>query len=184
MKIRFISPWSYDLDIGGEYNEMISRFDDNDFIVITDQDVLRFDGFASRVKQIIEATPPEKRGKTLFTAITNRLRTPNPQVVEGLFDEPDINKHHEFANNSWIAHGTTTFPTDVCAGVVLIFQKKLWNQVGGFNTMSHVFDRQFTNKVKRAGGETVVCPGLYVFHLYRWGSPDPVNDFGHLIRRN
>lgn len=173
--INFIQPYSYELNIGKAYNEAIEPLEG--WICITDQDTLKFDGFAQRVKQIIETIDED----TLFTCMTNRLRKNNKQVLTHLFDETDINVHLNEFERLWSLNGVKMTDTDTIAGVLMVFHKKVWEKVK-FVENAPNFDRIFSGQCRNAGFKTKLALGLYIFHLYRWGKHDPENYVAHLIK--
>ena len=173
--IHFIQPYDFNLNIGKAYNEAIKPL--YGWICLTDQDTLKFEGFAQHVKELIESVDK----KTVLTCMTNRLRRNNPQVVKECFDECDIDKHFNFFNNLWDYYGTEIEYTETIAGVCMIFHKSVWDQVK-FKENTNVFDRIFSHEVRQHGCRTMLAKGLYIFHLYRWGKEDPENNIVHLIK--
>ena len=174
--INFIQPYSFTLDIGIAYNKACEPLEG--WICITDQDTLKFEGFANHLRTII-GTIDEN---VVFTCMTNRLRRNNPQVVKECFDESDIDKHFNYFNNVWDVYGTKLVDTETIAGVCMVFHKKVWEKVKFANCVT--FDRVFSHQARQAGFKTKLALGLYIFHLYRWGKPDPENNIEHLNRQN
>lgn len=172
--IHFIQPYSFELNIGKAYNEAIEPLDG--WICITDQDTLKFEGFANKVKEIVDHASK----KDVITCVTNRLNNLNQNLVDGMYNEPDINKHFEVYNRLWDEHGNSLEGTKMpIAGVFMLFHKSVWDKVK-FVENSIQFDSLFTEEVKRKGFNTKVAKGLYIFHLYRWGKS--VNDIKHLTK--
>ena len=170
--INYIQPYSPELNIGGSYNEACARCED--WICITDQDTLKFEGFADRVQEIVERADKDM----IITCRTNRLAKSNKNLVPGMYEEGDINKHREVYHSLWEEHGAELEPTDQpIAGVFMLFHKSVWEQVK-FREYSIQFDMQFTQDCKKAGFKPMVATGLYIFHLYRWGKN--VMDISHL----
>lgn len=170
--IHFLQPYSFDLNIGKAYNEAIEPLDG--WICITDQDTLKFQGFADRVSRIVDGADKTD----VVTCVTNRLHPSNENLVPGLYDEPDINVHLEKYTDVWCEHGANLTPTNMpIAGVFMLFHKSVWDQVKFVENSIH-FDSVFTRDVKNAGFKTYVAKGLYIFHLYRWGKN--INDISHL----
>ena len=161
--MNFIQPYDFDFNIGKAYNEACEPLEG--WICITDQDTLKFEGFAQRVKQITDIADKTQ----VITCITNRLRKDNENVIHELYNESDINIHKDKFDALWTTYGTQLEPTKMpIAGVCMIFHKSVWEKVK-FIEKAINFDSLFTHSCKRAGFTTHVAKGLYIFHLYRWG---------------
>ena len=172
--INFIQPFSYELNIGKAYNEACKDLEG--WICITDQDTLKFEGFAQRVKKITE----NAQETFVITCVTNRLREDNTNVVHSLYNEADINVHFKKFNELWALYGDRIDKTrEPIAGVCMIFHKSVWEKVK-FVENAINFDSLFTTHCKTAGFLPCVAKGLYIFHLYRWGRD--VADISHLIK--
>lgn len=173
--IHFIQPFSFDLNIGKAYNEAIAPLEG--WICITDQDTLKFEGFAGRVKSVVESASEND----VITCRTNRLHLSNRNLVANMYHEPDINKHKETFDKLWNIYGNTLELTEMpIAGVFMLFHKSVWEKAP-FNENSIRFDSEFTEAVRNLGFQTKVAKGLYIFHLYRWGRD--VNDIRHLQKQ-
>lgn len=173
--IHFLQPYSFDLNIGKAYNEAIEPLEG--WICITDQDTLKFQGFADRVKRIIDGA----KETNVITCATNRLHPSNENLVKGVYDESDIDVHKGVYEYLWKKHGANIEHTNMpIAGVFMLFHKFVWDEVK-FKENSIHFDSIFTNEVRKKGFITYVAKGLYIFHLYRWGKN--VNNINHLIKK-
>lgn len=173
--INFIQPFAYDLNIGREYNERISELDG--WICITDQDTLKFEGFAQHVKEIVENAQED----WIITCMTNRLRQDNTNVIMELYDESDVWVHFYKFKDLWDEFGAELEPTkEPIAGVFMLFHKSAWEEVRFIENAIN-FDRLFTDMCKKKGYKPHVAKGLYIFHLYRWGRD--VADISHLVKK-
>ena len=173
--INFIQPYSFELNIGKAYNEACKDLEG--WICITDQDTLKFEGFANRVKEIIDGAD-----KTMvITCATNRLRKDNTNVIHALYNVSDINIHLKEFERLWGLYGAKIERTrEPIAGVCMIFHKSVWEKVK-FVENAINFDGLFTVMCRKEGFTTWVARGLYIFHLYRWGRD--VSDISHLIKK-
>lgn len=176
MKVNYLQVYDYNLNISKRLNECIEPLEG--WICLTDQDTLKFASFPNNLKEILK----DADKNNLIGATTNRLRPSNPQVVQHLFNETDINKHHEYSIEAWNKYNTTLEQTNLIAGSCMIFHKDLFNKVGGFQEDKIFFDKYFSYDVYNSGGLCLIAKGLYIFHLYRWGSKDPVSDVKHLVK--
>ena len=178
MKINYLQIHDYELNISKRLNECISLLP-NEWICLTDNDVLKFPNFANNIKLLLESE--HITTDDLIGTMTNRLRPSNPQVVKELFDESDMDVHFNFALNLWNEYQTETMKTNLIAGSCMIFHKSLWEKVGGFDEDKIFFDKYFSYKVNEVG-RCLIAKGIYTFHLYRWDSENPVNSVEHLVK--
>jgi GT2 family glycosyltransferase len=177
MKLNFLQIHDFDLNISKRLNECVSLLP-NEWIVLTDNDVLKFPTFANNLKEILK----EVNELDLIGSTTNRLNPNNPQVIKELFDESDINKHFDYSVEAWTNYGPELQETKIIAGSCFIFHKKLWEKVGGFDENKTFFDKYFSYEVPKVGGRCLIAKGLYTLHLYRWGTKSPVDSVEHLIK--
>lgn len=160
--INFIQPYSFDGNIGKAYNDAIEPLDG--WICITDQDTLKFYGFAQRVKQITEAADTNM----LIGCMVNRLRKDNTNVLSDFYYERDISTHLLVFEGIWAKNGVKLERSkEVVAGVFMLFHKSLWEKVK-FKENEINFDNHFSVDCRKAGFVTMVAKGLYIFHLYKW----------------
>jgi hypothetical protein len=61
----------------------------------------------------------------------------------------------------------------------MVFRKSTWNKIK-FKENSRWFDQEFSKDVRKAGGFLGIMQDVYIFHLYRLWSADPVNSIEHL----
>jgi len=180
MKIHYSTPFSTEKNIGKAYNEFCELVPDGDWIVLMDGDTLRLQpDWGNQIEAIIKKNGNDFK---LIGCMTNRLRA-NHQLYRNRFsNEPDIDYHVQIAiilqNQSYDKVEATTY----VAGLCLIFNKDTWKAVGGFRENSILFDKEFNTDIRaKFGGNPIgIAKGLYLFHLYRWGSKDPYNDTQHL----
>ena len=179
MKINYLQIHDYNLDISKRLNECVNLLP-NEWICLTDNDVLKFPTFSDNLRDILESGDCKKNH--VIGTMTNRLRPSNPQVVNELFDESDMNVHFNKSVELWDENGTTLMDAPLIAGSCMVFHKSLWSKVGGFDESKTFFDKYFSYAVKDSGGRCLIAKGLYTFHLYRWGSKSPVDAVEHLIK--
>jgi len=180
MKIHYSTPFSTEKNIGKAYNEFCELVPDGDWIVLMDGDVLRLrPDWGHQIEEIIRRN---KDNFKLISCVTNRLRADH-QLYNNRFPEiADIDYHVKVANKLAAQRYADVEATSYVAGLCLIFNKDTWKAVGGFRENSILFDKEFNTDIRaKFGGNPIgIAKGLYVFHLYRWGSKDPYNDTQHL----
>lgn len=174
MTIRYISPYSLSLNIGAEYNQVISELPSDCYVVLRDYDTLLFPQSCNHIPAIIEANPDFD----LITSMTNRVGV-GLHCVPGMFDCDSILSHQNKAKELWNLYGTELLQTGVAPGFCMIFHKRVWERVGGFTENSIFFDREFSNAVRK-WGKIGLTKGLYIMHLYRYGKDK--KDISHLLR--
>ncbi len=177
MEIRFITPYSQTIDIGGEYNKAVSELPEDCYICLRDGDTLFLNPhWGSHIKQIIEANPEIG----LIGCMTNRLRHTNQLYGGKLSDNFDIQNHFSIATELEAQFGTQVERTQLIAGLCLIFHKSLWNKVK-FRERDLCFDTEFCRDVARKGIKIGIAKGLYLFHSYRLWSDQPLKEKAHLM---
>lgn len=179
MNIHYISPYSIDKNIGGAINAAIRQLNasPDDWIIHVDQDVcfLRPDS-KKQIAEVLEHTDYDVLG-----CLTNRLSGTH-QLYQGEFnDSGDMREHIAIANQCHsVAYGRVLPTTINIAACMMAFRVRRWWDVGGFSENSIRFDSEFTKDVMRRGGKLGIMAGVYVFHLYRMWSDNPVWEVGHL----
>ena len=168
--IHFISPYAYDLNIGRALNNAVTE---RGWYCHCDHDTLKPTGFAERLRKVIETGISKN---VVLTCRTNRVGHGHPAVVNELFDESNINVHLGYAKYAWERWGTDTQPTENAPGYCMVFHSDHLEKHGGFPEHSITFDRWLSNRSKPH-----LMMGLYIFHLYRWGSKNPSKDYKHLL---
>ena len=139
--------------------------------VLTDQDTLKPPEFAQRLQKVLHNLP----GTILIGTRTNRLNPSNPAVIGAAYNLESISKHLEISEGAWKDQGVNLSPCKVVAGCCMIFKKSLWREWGGFPENSIRFDSEVSAK-----SECFIATGLYIIHLYRWGSNVPQLYTAHL----
>jgi len=178
--IHYIQPYATDKNIGRAYNGAIALMPDDCWVGIVDHDAmfLRPDSKA-QIEHIIQ-DQGDKWG--VLGVTTNRLAGAH-QLYNNTFNESgDIRVHLEIADKCHNDHYGKVVETKInIAGVCMLFKKEMWLKVRGFKENSIRLDSEFTDSVMESGGRLGIMQGVYMFHLYRMRSNNPVWDVGHLI---
>lgn len=176
MKIRYITPFAADKNIGKSYNEAISELSDDCFVCIRDGDTMFLTpDWGKQIEEIILANPDY----SLITCMTNRIGN-DKQSVNTMFHEFDLNKHHQEAVSRSKALRTEVIPHTICPGMLMIFHKSLWQEIK-FEEKTIFFDKRFSEAVIKSGRKIGLATGLYLLHLYRWGQDKPKDYIKHLM---
>lgn len=178
MYVHHITPFRSDKNIGRAYNEACATAPKGGWICLRDPDTMFLQpGSQALIEQIAASDPPFD----LIGCRTNRLRGKH-QCCQSMFNEANIDIHVKYAeicNNEhflYIAH--THQPI---AGMFMLFRKSLWDRIKFNETAMRFTDKKFSAAVMANGGKLGVAQGLYLFHLYRWGSNNPYTDIEHLL---
>lgn len=178
--VYYSTPFSYSKNIGKALNEFCALVpNEDDWICLRDMDTLFLHNFVGRQIQDIIS----RHGDTyhMFGCLTNRLAGGH-QLYGGKFsDDPDIHNHYAIAQRLYNEKYDIVTPvTNAIAGMFMLFPKWIWTQFK-FPENSIIFDTSFCQNILAYGGKIGVCQGIYMFHLYRWGKPNPKRYKKHLI---
>lgn len=162
-------------NIGGGLNASIANYGAKDWIMVRDGDTMFLtEDWGERVTALTQS------GYDLMGCLTNRIGTPHLLYGGEISDNPDIAYHRNIAQ-SLTEPVVKPLDRGAIAGFFMLFQKKLWDAIGGFEERHNGFDAIFTEQARAMGARIGVAQSLYVFHMYRWGKPDPKNSFEHLL---
>lgn len=171
--VNWIQPFSSDKQYGSELNRIIDLLPDDEWIGITDQDVMWLEPHDKKtVEDCIKRYPDTQ----LFSGITNRLGL-EYQLHGGRFDnDADVKKSCQIARQRKQKYGDTCKRIySPIAGFMMVFPKYVWEQnkfIDGITTDNNLvgiafFDWMFGKGVLEKGGAIRLMQGVYVFHCYR-----------------
>lgn len=176
--IFWTSPYRTDKNIARGINEVVIQLQPapEDWIVHVDHDVMfLLPHSKADIIEVLKNTPFDILG-----CKTNRLSMCD-QVLEEMFQIRDVNAHVAKAKELQLSDKGKVIPTqDSVAAMVMCFRASLWQELGGFEEKL-LFDKDFCQRARKAGAQLGIMQGVYVFHLYRWGSPDAGKDIKHLL---
>lgn len=179
MKIHYIQPFSINLNIGKGINDAIKQLnaDSQDFIVLLDHDVcfLRPDS-KRQLEEILSTTTYDILGP-----VTNRLSMQH-QLLHNMFDCTDMREHIKAADACHEANYGQVVPTrDILAAFCLCFRVSTWGKLAGFQENSIQFDSIFCASALNSGMKCGIMTGIYIFHVYRLWSTNPLQEVKHLL---
>lgn len=180
VRIHYSNPWASDKNIGRVYNEFCTSVPNNDWICLQDGDIMYLTDFWGRqIEDIIKQNPQYD----LIGCYTNRLASPH-QCYNGEFSEnTDLMHHIGIAEQLY-----NKYYSDVeqihkgIAGMFMLFPRKTWLK-HRFRENTNAFDSFFSKEVLKYGGKIGLAKGLYVFHKYRLGKPEPKTNIEHLLNK-
>ena len=174
VNVHHISPARSDKNYGKAINDIVRLLPDDSWVCLRDIDTLPLDHSAF-IRQCEEIAAKNEFG--LVSCMTNRLGLPH-QLINGRSQpEHSINLNREVHRAKALAkqYGSQVDETEKeVAGVMMLFPKKVWADVGGFREGGILFGHQlldnvFYEAVRDKGYRVAIAPGIYLLHLYRWG---------------
>jgi hypothetical protein len=162
--IYYITPYRLDKDIGRAYNDYIKLLPPDSWICLTDGDVMFLQPDWGHFIEEIRANNLEY---DLITANTNRLGDPNLCYHGEFSADMDLQHHYKIAKAARAEYGATVEDCRGAGGVLMLFHRKLWVEMGGFQSASFHADGQFCKTLRQRRKKIGIARGLYVFHAYR-----------------
>lgn len=160
-----IFPYAADKNLGRAYNEQISRYHDDDWLMITDYDVLIL--LHDTIVHIGEYTLrfPETG---VFTCFTNRLAN-KTQLLNARVNEDDrIKNHIQLAALQKKHLYQVTELTGAISGMLMVIKKSTWNEIKfPDNGLCLGVDNIYCNSIMESGRKVLRMDGVYVWHTYR-----------------
>lgn len=181
MSVYHITPYMKG-NIGGGINDHIRHMPKDAWVCLRDADTMFLTSSQQLlVDQIAHEDPPF----ALIGCMTNRIRAPWQLHGGQISDNPNIDYHMRIARDREASYGGQVIDAAwPVAGFFMLFRRMTWMDVGGFPERTAYFDKEFSRAVlkhdTRFSGRLGIAIGLYLWHSYRLGSADPVNDVAHL----
>jgi len=167
MHIYYGIPYALDKNLGAEYNRYMNLLPNgDDWMVITDGDIMLFDDFGHQIAEVIKKIPDAG----LITCYTNRVAKNKAQLYE--VDSTDILVHRVIAKKvNKESRGQYRKINQRVSGFLMAIQKKTWKEVGKFPEIPNKIldiDGLFSNKILRSNKGIYIMRGVYVLHYYRF----------------
>lgn len=179
--IHYITPGHSDLNLGREINNYVKLVPDDDWICLRDIDTMPsyHEVFFKQCEDISQTD------YGLVGCMTNRLGLQH-HLIQGIKQENSDWKYHRNSGKLlWKKHKSNIKQMDFnlqemshsIGGVFMMFSKKVWLAVGGFeeggvSINGYFFDYLFTKKVIQAGFKIGIAEGIYMIHMYRPDAKD------------
>lgn len=179
-KVFHITPY-FKGDIGKGINESIECLPADAWVCIRDSDTLFLTPDAQRQIQEIADSNPDF---DLIGCRCNRLRSHYVTYErDRLFECDSITAHVEAARQLETEHWGEVTPLpfgEVVAGMFMLMRVSTWQKYK-IPEKTPYFDSMYSDIIFFNGGKLGIAQGIYLFHLYRWGSDDPCNAVDHLV---
>jgi len=184
LTVHHITPGRADKDLGRALNELIEFLSDEDWICVRDIDTfpLHHRAFFKQCEDIAEANEFD-----LVSCMTNRQGVLY-QCHNGICSEDfNIKNHVKIAHERYDKYGSLVeeSPNPLIAGVMMLFSKQTWEDVGrfpegGIAYKGSYLDNVLSRYVEKIGGKIGIAKGIYMFHLYREWGKEPRYEQSHL----
>lgn len=165
-QIYYLQTYDYSINIGRGYNESIKHFPDDAWICINDHDsMFMYPKFGHQLNDVINRYGKEY---ALFGCVTNRLGGLHQLHNNEFSNDMDVRNHYQIAIDRARQYGTDVEETTGVAGVLMLFNKRTWEAVGGFKEKTIIADTEFNKSIKaKKLGKIGLMKGVYLFHNYR-----------------
>jgi GT2 family glycosyltransferase len=163
--ISFVTPFSFDKNLGQAYNDEMDRLrSDDDWAVLMDTDIMFLDNKAPfHFKKAIELYPEAG----LFTCYASRTGKPEQRLINVNAQSSDIVYHRKLAIKQAEVFSLKEIKVPI-AGYCFAVQKKTWKQIGGFKTTGILsVDTDFSSRILAAGKRIYLIESVYCLHYYR-----------------
>lgn len=165
MKVHVVIPYSTSKEFGKECNEVMSRIPDDDWVCFLDHDCMFLTPDAiSHLHEYAKMYPD-----SLLTCYTNRVGA-KEQCLNGVISENDSIRHAiGKAERQKVKLYEVTEMKGVISGYLMMFSKKLWNDVSHFTEDKMILgvDNNFSARVLNKGYKIYLMKGIYIWHTYR-----------------
>jgi len=164
------------MQLGKAYNIAMQSVDD--WILFMDHDILHLNPHYHEVCLGVIKKIGHKAG--WITCMTNRIACEVQWAREAPKND-DIMAHMKYSKKLWKEHGPKLLlignkKSDMIyqgkkfagfSGFFMLTHKQAWEDVEGFKDGFLGVDNDYYEKITKAGYETYVMPGIYVYHMYR-----------------
>lgn len=181
MQVHRISPNNPDKNLGKAYNYAIQAIPDNDWVCVTDLDILFLTPDAGNILHgyaSLFANPSQQ----VLTCYTNRIHPlAKDQLLGGVVNEDDSIKNHiKIAEEQKQLLYELSMTNSGISGFLMLMHKSLWKEIP-FNEDNKCLgiDTDFVKRVRSAGKDILRMDGLYVWHTYRL--IQGINNKNHLL---
>lgn len=162
-RIWNITPYDPNKRLGKIHNDFCALIPDNDWILITDHDMMFL--LPEQLAWIEQIANTTGKDYDLLGCMTNRVGIEEQCYFGQIDNSPNVTNHIRIAKQTYSVSGNDIVPTKLIAGFLMLFRKSLWNKIKfkeGIN-----FDIKFCESVISQGGKIGIMKGIYVWHSYR-----------------
>jgi GT2 family glycosyltransferase len=165
--IHVCTPYDVGRNLGKAYNSVMRTMGDDDWVVLTDYDILFL--LPDTIKHLHEY-PLRYPDAAIFTCFANRSHANSKnQLLGGIVsDNTDILYHIEKAKyQTKFLYEATEIKTHV-SGFLMMVSKRTWNEIKFVEDLLCLgVDTVFSKRLLERGKKIYRMDGVYVFHIYR-----------------
>lgn len=166
MHLHTVIPYREDRNLGKAYNDTFTLIPDEDWLCITDYDVLML--LPDTIRQLykyIEQFPDAD----MFICWANRTFATNAQIYNGAVnDDSDIRNHIKIAKELSQQPISVTQIFQNVSGFLMLIPKRTWLQIKFVEDLKCLgVDTMFSQAMLAANKKIYRMNSIYVFHTYR-----------------
>ena len=182
--IHCVTPYRTDRNLGKAYNDTFRLIGEDDWLCITDYDVLfPLPDTLSHIHKYVELFPEAG----MFVCYANRTYHSNAQLYGGPVNSPtDVNPDPNIINHLKLSREAAKQLYEVTpiersiSGFLMVISKKVWNEIKFAEDLKCLgVDTLYSNKVLQSGRQILRMNGIYVWHTYRL--EHGIQDKSHLL---
>lgn len=178
MHIHPVTPYRTDRNLGKAYNDAFALIGEDDYLLITDYDVLYL--LPDTINKCYEYVK-EYPYADMFVCWGNRTYPTNAQLYRGKFNESaDIREHILIAKEAAKDIPKATRIERTISGFLMLIPKRTWNRVKFVEDLKCLgVDSLFSQKLVDLDMTIYRMDGIYVWHTYRLEGG--INNKKHLL---
>ena len=177
--IHVCIPYRTDRNLGKAYNDAFKMIGANDWLCITDYDVLFL--LPDTIKHLYEYVERYPKAD-VFTCFANRSHVNSKQQLLGetVSNITDMNYHIQQAKTQTKFLYEATEIHGNISGYLMMLSKKLWKEIPFVEDMKCLgVDTMFSQRLREKGKKIFRMDGIMVWHTYRLANG--VKDKSHLL---
>jgi GT2 family glycosyltransferase len=166
MHIHPVTPYREDRNLGKAYNDAFALIPDEDYLLITDYDVLLLLPDTIRHCYTYAKAYPNA---DMFVCWANRTFHTNEQLYQQKVNENvDIRQHIAIAKDCARGVPVVTKINRTISGFLMLIPKRTWNEFKFVEDLKCLgVDTIYSQRLVDAGRTILRMDGIYVWHTYR-----------------
>lgn len=163
--IHCMIPYRNDRNLGKAYNDAFKLIADDDWLCITDYDVLFLQ--PDTIK-LMNDYVEQFKDADMFVCYANRTYPTNAQNYNGVSDNANLLYHIELAKNIALKPLSVTKVEQNVSGFLMLIPKRIWNEIKFTEDLKCLgVDTLFSQRMLNAKKTIYRMNTVYVWHTYR-----------------
>ena len=163
--IHYVTPYRKDRNLGKAYNDTFKLIGDDDWLCITDYDVL---ALLPTTLSLLEDYADNYPEADMFVCYANRTYPTNQQIYNQVSDNDSIKHHMDIAAELAKQPMSVTRVTQNVSGFLMLIPKRIWNEIKFVEDLKCLgVDTMFSRAMHAANKVIYRMNTVYVFHIYR-----------------